>query len=177
MRFQGRIADWKDDKGFGFISPNGGGSRVFLHVSAFDARSRRPAAGDLVTYELRTDERGRPKAIAVRFVGDRATARRKPALLETLGTTFVAAALLGIVAYVVYVRFTHPNSSLQASVYKVFFARDALRANADFRCSAEKNSCSRMSSCAEAFFHQEVCRVEGMDGDRDGIPCERQWCD
>ena len=24
MRYQGKITDWKDDKGFGFVMPNGG---------------------------------------------------------------------------------------------------------------------------------------------------------
>ncbi|MFN5191676.1 MAG: excalibur calcium-binding domain-containing protein [Burkholderiales bacterium] len=36
--------------------------------------------------------------------------------------------------------------------------------------------CSKMTSCAEVFFHQEKCGVGGMDGDRDGIPCEHQLC-
>lgn len=70
MRYQGRITDWNDDRGYGFITPNGGGSRVFLHISAFKTRQRRPDGNELVTYELSQDDRGRPKAEGVAFVGD-----------------------------------------------------------------------------------------------------------
>lgn len=42
MRHQGKITTWKDDKGFGFITPNGGGEPVFLHVSS-RAGAQRPA--------------------------------------------------------------------------------------------------------------------------------------
>jgi hypothetical protein len=77
---------------------------------------------------------------------------------------------------VAYVRISHPGSTVSASIYKIVFARDALRENAEFSCEPSKSSCARMSSCAEAFFHQERCGVGGMDGDRDGIPCEQQWC-
>ncbi|WP_416192130.1 cold shock domain-containing protein [Neisseria sp. CCUG12390] len=47
-----------------------------------------------------------------------------------------------------------------------------------YRCDGRKY-CSQMTSCEEAEFFLENCggavQME-MDGDRDGIPCERQWC-
>ncbi|MCB1578653.1 MAG: cold shock domain-containing protein, partial [Xanthomonadales bacterium] len=51
MRFVGRIAEWNDEKGYGFVEPNGGGERAFVHVKAFERRVRRPADGDLISYE------------------------------------------------------------------------------------------------------------------------------
>ncbi|HVK57122.1 MAG TPA: cold shock and DUF1294 domain-containing protein, partial [Burkholderiales bacterium] len=71
MRYQGKITDWKDDKGFGFVTPNGGGPRVFVHIKSFSNRQRRPAGNELVTYELTSDARGRPQGVNIAFVGDR----------------------------------------------------------------------------------------------------------
>lgn len=68
MRFQGRISSWKDEQGFGFVTPNGGGAPLFLHIKAFARRARRPLVGDLVTYELATDAKGRARAANVAFV-------------------------------------------------------------------------------------------------------------
>jgi cold shock CspA family protein len=174
MRYQGRVSEWKGDRGFGFISPNGGGARVFLHISSFSERDRRPSVGNLVTYEPATDERGRPQAKAVEFVGERPSTEGKHpnVVLMVVGITLV----LCFVAYVAYVRASHPNSTVSASIYKIFMAREALRKNPEFQCEPGKSSCSRMTSCAEAFYHQERCGVAGMDGDNNGIPCERQWC-
>ena len=62
VRYQGKITDWKDERGFGFIAPHGGGPPVFLHVTAFMAGSRRPVEGDIVTYLLVHDGRGQPQA-------------------------------------------------------------------------------------------------------------------
>jgi len=36
--------------------------------------------------------------------------------------------------------------------------------------------CSQMHSCAEAKQWLSRCPSAEMDGDGDGIPCERQWC-
>ncbi len=174
MRLQGRVSEWKDDRGFGFIAPNGGGSRLFLHISSFTDRPRRPAVGDLVTYELSTDAKGRPRAKAARFVSDQRQMRDRPP--SGFLAAMAGALVLAFVAYVAYVWASHPNSTLQASVYKIFWARAALQSNPQFQCEPSKSSCAHMRSCAEAFFHQERCAVTGMDGDRDGIPCERQWC-
>ncbi|WP_028995291.1 DUF1294 domain-containing protein [Azonexus hydrophilus] len=73
MRYQGRITTWKDDKGFGFITPNGGGEQVFVHINSFSSRQRRPEANVLVTYELTVDGKGRSQAKTVAFVGERPT--------------------------------------------------------------------------------------------------------
>lgn len=71
MRYQGKITDWKDEKGFGFVTPNGGGPRVFIHIKSFSNRQHRPAGNELVTYELTSDARGRPQGANIVFVGDR----------------------------------------------------------------------------------------------------------
>lgn len=73
MRYQGKITDWKDDKGFGFVTPNAGGQRVFIHIKSFSKREQRPVGNELVTYELTHDTKGRPQANSVAFVGSRAT--------------------------------------------------------------------------------------------------------
>ena len=68
MRYQGTITDWKDDKGFGFISPNGGGPRVFVHIKSLSNRQQRPAGNEIVTYDLGRDSTDRPHAGNVLFV-------------------------------------------------------------------------------------------------------------
>ena len=32
MRYAGRIREWNDDKGYGFVAPNGGGTEAFVHI-------------------------------------------------------------------------------------------------------------------------------------------------
>jgi len=174
MRYQGKVKTWKDEKGFGFVVPNGGGSDVFLHISAFSNRHKRPAVGNLVTYELSAEDPNRLEAKNVRFVGERE--HHKSSTLTALPFLFVGILAAGFVSYIAYIRLTHPNSTIAASVYKAFVARSALNNQGKFQCSPAKIYCSQMTSCSEAFFHQERCGITTMDGDRDGIPCEQQWC-
>ena len=68
MRHVGRITDWNDQKGYGFVCPNGGGERAFVHIRAFEKRSRRPLDGELISYEPERDERRRLNALRVRAV-------------------------------------------------------------------------------------------------------------
>jgi len=76
VRYQGRITDWNDDKGFGFITPNGGSQRVFVHVRSFSSRRQRPVGNEIVSYELTHDVRGRLQAGRVAFVGKRGAPSR-----------------------------------------------------------------------------------------------------
>jgi len=44
-----------------------------------------------------------------------------------------------------------------------------------FSCDG-RTHCSQMTSCEEATYFVRNCPGAKMDGDRDGIPCESQWC-
>lgn len=68
MRFQGRITEWRDDRGYGFITPNGGGDRVFIHVKDLASFGRRPAGNELVNYQLVADGKGRLRAEKIEYV-------------------------------------------------------------------------------------------------------------
>jgi len=93
MRYQGKITDWKDDLGYGFVTPNGSGApnasgqRAFVHIKHFSKTSSRPMNGDLITYELDTDQNKRPFAKNIAFV-NRSTAQNKPNKNSALGVKF-----------------------------------------------------------------------------------------
>lgn len=67
MRYQGRIESWDDGKGFGFVTPNGGGDKAFVHIKAFLGGQRRPVDGDLITYKVKLDQQRRLQATEIRF--------------------------------------------------------------------------------------------------------------
>ena len=66
----GTVEFFKDDKGYGFIRPDGGGKDVFVHHSVivmdgFKSLKR----GDRVEYEITDDPKG-PRASDVRRIED-----------------------------------------------------------------------------------------------------------
>ncbi|PIM53914.1 hypothetical protein CS062_07240 [Roseateles chitinivorans] len=66
MRVEGRIVQWDDAKGYGFIAPSDGGPKRFAHISAFGMRARRPFVGERVSYEPGADAQGKPRALKVK---------------------------------------------------------------------------------------------------------------
>lgn len=50
-----------------------------------------------------------------------------------------------------------------------------VRATPTFQCDGRIH-CSQMRSCEEANYFLKNCPGTKMDGDRDGVPCEQQWC-
>lgn len=67
---KGQLTSWKDDRGFGFIQPEGGGKEVFLHISALKGASRRPRVGDTIFYQLVTESNGKVRAASASIQGD-----------------------------------------------------------------------------------------------------------
>src|SRR4051812_34472011 len=119
MRLQGRVAEWNDERGFGFVTQSGTGARAFIHISQLRPRGRRPAIGNLITYEIGKDDKGRVQARNAQFVGASASAPSR--LTETLASAVVGLIVLLLIGYVVRVRIANPNSTVSASVYKIVF--------------------------------------------------------
>lgn len=67
MDQQGRLTQWNDAKGYGFITPLSKGPCIFVHISQFQQRNRRPSLNDLLTYVIGHDEQGRLRAKEVRY--------------------------------------------------------------------------------------------------------------
>jgi len=56
---KGKISQWNDKKGFGFIVSDDGAEKVFFHISSLKISSRRPQVGDSVVYESSLDAKQR----------------------------------------------------------------------------------------------------------------------
>lgn len=99
-RTKGKVVNWNDDKGFGFIEPMAGGKQVFVHIKAFQNRQRRPSVGDVVTYRVSTDKGGRTRAVDAVYAGERPAGASASKGGRSTKSTPIAIALvfLGLVA-------------------------------------------------------------------------------
>lgn len=69
MRDQGRLVEWFDDKGYGFIQPNDPAKdRVFLHIKDFARPGPRPIVGCALDYLVILDEQDRYRAQQVMYL-------------------------------------------------------------------------------------------------------------
>lgn len=102
---KGMLKTWKEDRGFGFISPDGGGKDIFIHISALKGTSRRPVAGDVIYYQIARDNRGKLKAVNASIEGLDKQEDNTAGLLNTkkgLALTALALAIIIVIASVIY---------------------------------------------------------------------------
>lgn len=102
MERLGKVSEWNDDQGFGFIAPlDGEPARVFFHVRDYRLDGRRPEAGELVKFVAQRQADGKWRAQAVRRT---VTAARpaKPTAASRIVAQRPESALPGALAAVAY---------------------------------------------------------------------------
>lgn len=64
----GKVTEWHDDRGYGFLQPQAGGARLFFHIRHYQQQGRRPEIGEWVRYTAVAGRDGQPAARHVRRV-------------------------------------------------------------------------------------------------------------
>ena len=99
MRIKGKIKNWNNDKGFGFIEPSLGGKDVFVHVSSLINKKREPKLGQVVTFTMATDKQGRTCAGNVALPGDKVSKVNKAG--KNVLSFVVATIFLAVIGFLV----------------------------------------------------------------------------
>ncbi len=178
---KGRLKRWNEDKGFGFIESESQKNDMFIHISALKRLGRRPVVGDVIHYQMHTDNNGKIRAVNARIEG---VAEIQPQMKRnssrkqnnnTWVSTVLPIILLTLGGVGIYNKFFMKNETHIALSTPKIATQPERKINNNFSC-AGKIYCSEMRSCDEAMFYQNNCPGTKMDGNRDGIPCETQWC-
>ncbi|MFB2660883.1 excalibur calcium-binding domain-containing protein [Shewanella mangrovisoli] len=187
---RGILVRWNDEKGFGFIQPEQQGKDVFIHITVLKHMARKPQVGDSILYRTEVQNDGKLKAIKASIEGvavlantSKSPRRNANPPSRSLSNTLLPLLLIfgigifGFKKYTEYEIAQAPNNT-EIETTPLYEPQTQFQSapQAQFRCEAGKTHCSQMSSCAEATFYINHCPNTQMDGDGDGIPCERQWC-
>jgi uncharacterized membrane protein YsdA (DUF1294 family)/cold shock CspA family protein len=99
-RFAGVVTTWNDDRGFGFLKPDGGGPDVFVHFTAVPRGAVRPYQGQHLTYEVELDDKGKTRAIHAEAViaAERAEPTTRPTSVVVGAGSILAFAAVYLVA-------------------------------------------------------------------------------
>ena len=184
MPLTGTLRSWNEDRGFGFIAPRDGGRELFVHISAFPRDGSRPSVGESLTYEVGPGKDDKPQAVRVfrQALGKPAeyprarqfqSSRRKSPFTALIG--ILLAVGVGVYAYSAYQRSHRGSSASVAGPQAVVRSKAPESVSPTFRCDG-RTYCSQMTSCTEAKFFLKNCPGTEMDGNNDGVPCEKQWC-
>ena len=180
---KGTLVRWNAEKGFGFIKPETANSKdVFIHISILKQMARKPVVGDQINYFSEWQSDGKIKAIKANIEGVAINAanpsnrqnrqrQQKPKSSSSLIIPLLILLGLGIFGFKRYQEMTATPVLTNHDIEQMEF-----NPVKSFRCETGKTHCSQMRSCAEATFYIKNCPGTKMDGDRDGVPCERQWC-
>lgn len=187
IRSKGILEKWFEDKGFGFITSEHTNTTIFIHISSFDKNiSRRPKVGDTIFYYSQTDDEGKIQAVdavieGVSLLDERTYSHQKRKLNKrnrknSLKSTFMIMLLIIGLGGFAFTRIESGTTLLSISGVKIAKKTPQKQQSvSNFRCDG-RTRCTEMRSCKEALFFLQNCPNTKMDGDRDGVPCERQWC-
>lgn len=181
MRLEGTLRKWNQDRGFGFITPSGGGPDIFVHVSAFQ-RSVAPRIGESVSYEVDKESNGKLRAVKVLRPGEKLERiASETGLVSVLSKAIGSVAASVVVGAAIYFGYQHKDALLglhpfaKAESSELGVSGLQSERSQQFACDGRQH-CSQMTSCEEARYFLKHCPGVQMDGNHDGEPCEEQWC-
>jgi uncharacterized membrane protein YsdA (DUF1294 family)/cold shock CspA family protein len=71
---KGRLTQWDDAKGYGFITPDDDSPKLFVHIKAFGLRPQRPFIGERLSFSEGRDAQGKRRAVDVQSLEPRPAA-------------------------------------------------------------------------------------------------------
>jgi len=92
--------------------------------------------------------------------------------------TLLILIVVAVAGWQIYKKVTVPvitNADLESLHQPVNTIDDSVTTYSTYSCDG-REYCSQMTSCEEATFFIKNCPNTKMDGDHDGVPCERQFC-
>ena len=186
---KGTLKRWNDDKGFGFISAENE-KDIFIHISAFKRSGYHPKVGDVIFYQIHTDNDGKMRAVNANVEGmpeskpqpranqRKTTSKSQSSIRDSLLKWVAAICIVGFAA-VIYSFFTEelpqPTTPSTVSAPAQTIETQITKPQHNFTCEG-KQHCSEMRSCEEATFYLKNCPNVKIDGDGDGRPCEGGLC-
>lgn len=196
MLHQGKLKDWNPGKGSGFIQQEKAGPDILISSSGFRKKPEQLQDGDSIFFQIEVDSQGRPKAVLAYKAGQSfapAPLFKKPSTsslpFQYLLSGLVVLSILGWLGHNALSLFdaeehfpVQITSAEQAGTVRHETLLDnpvwppiQAQQSPQFQCEG-KQHCSEMNTCEEAEFYLEHCPNVLIDGDNDGIPCERQHC-
>jgi cold shock CspA family protein len=187
MRLKGNLTKWNDERGFGFITPTDGGQNIFVHISAFPKNEMRPVIGETLIFEITTNKGGEKRAKNISYPQrtnaahkpsphrrNESSPRRREKNSGLPGWSIVPLLILAGLCWHGYDKYFRAPAPASRPVISAK-SEDQEMGSRSYSCDG-RTHCSQMTSCEEATYFIQHCPNTKMDGNNDGVPCERQWC-
>ncbi len=203
MKKQGKLIKWNNAKALGVIELNNH-KQVLVHLSAFPQNGSHPKIGEFFCFDVIKNKKGKFQAVHVERLSSEEEAphfelvpdevldtplkpARRPRVWSPLMKGFFRdvrhffSRLFRLVIWLLLIGgavFAYHHFDLGTEIKRAwasFGNSDAVHDAYRMRCDG-RTFCSQMRSCEEAKWVLNNCPNTEMDGDGDGIPCEKQWC-
>ena len=175
-----KISNWNDAKGFGFAEANG--KKYFVHRSALGPISRNPKAGDTIVVTQFEETPKGPRISSGVLEGvplKQFQEKRTPYVpgyyrKRKLKFALIPALVIVPIMFFAYCQERSFNKNSSQSAIGTAPQNTDSGIESRFHCDG-RTHCSQINSYDEALFFLKHCPDVKMDGDGDGIPCERQF--
>lgn len=187
QRYSATLKKWNAERGFGSITADDDGQDIFVHISAFSRDGGQPQVGEAFGFEVEHDHNGKRRAVQVLRLGEPVGKRapQRPVRLSKSANDNALGffgKLFGALRVCAPAFYCYRQYSKRAAKYDSILpvppasiAPGKLPVPVDFKCDG-RNLCSQMTSCREATLFLQNCPGMQLDGNGDGVSCEKQWC-